>query len=296
MDNVIKPIFEFILWDNCKNNCRFCWQKKHYCKLNEIQKRDSITKVAKFLDSKDFIRGSHVLLVGGELFDTYEIGSSGNLMFLVDTITRKMITGDIDLFYVNTNLIYEDFRLLDQLLFKMKVKGLVDRLKFTTSYDVFGRFGTQKIENCEELWFDNLDYIKLNYPNVNVVINTILSEQYCHSVIDDNNKDLVKRFREEYGYYVNLLPYVSINDELTPKRNDVFRTLRITENNNNGYLEGYIRNFDLPQKKLIYRYVDGNLVFSSSDYNECGHGINFNMYSGSKTCFICDIKELFNVG
>ena len=25
---VIKPIYEFILWDNCSNNCKFCWQKQ----------------------------------------------------------------------------------------------------------------------------------------------------------------------------------------------------------------------------------------------------------------------------
>ena len=60
------------------------------------------------------------------------------------------------------------------------------------------------------------------------------------------------------------------------------------------YLKRYIDNFDLPQKKLIYRFKNTELIFSSSEYSECGHGINFKRYSDKNTCFICDLKTAFN--
>ena len=96
------------------------------------------------------------------------------------------------------------------------------------------------------------------------------------------------------GFYVNLLPYVDINSVYTVDRKTVFDVLLKTERHNHGYLKRYIDNFDLPQKKLIYRFKDTELIFSSSEYSECGHGINFKRYSDKNTCFICDLKTAFN--
>ena len=65
-----KPIFEMLVWDNCKNNCRFCFQRDNPRIFNAIQKAQICNKVIEFLDSDQFINGSHVLIVGGEIFDT----------------------------------------------------------------------------------------------------------------------------------------------------------------------------------------------------------------------------------
>lgn len=298
MDKIIKPIFEFVLWDNCGNNCKFCWQKKHYCPLSDEQKSVSVERVFDFIESSGFVKGSHVLLVGGELFDTPKHESSIHLSTLIDRIVGMMMVGDVDLFYIITNLLYKDTSLLEKLLFKIEAAGLSNRLKFTTSYDIFGRFNikTPSLECGNSLWTKNMDSIRKNHPDINIVINTILTKQYCKLVTTCPELELVGEFRKKYNSYVNLLPYVAVDNEFTPERNSVFKALRITEDRNSGYLDGYIRNFDLPQEKLIYRYVNGGLVFSTSESAKCGHGINFSSYSGGNTCFICDIKELFNVG
>ena len=71
--NKRKNIYEFLLWANCGNNCKFCWQKHLNQKdkfLNEQQKLDSLRAVKRFLSSNEYENGNHVLLVGGELFDT----------------------------------------------------------------------------------------------------------------------------------------------------------------------------------------------------------------------------------
>ena len=82
--------------------------------------------------------------------------------------------------------------------------------------------------------------------------------------------------------------------DTTTYSEDAIETALKTERNNCGYLRKYVENFDLPQKKLIYRFKDNALLFSSSEYSDCGHGINFKRYSNKNTCFICDLKSAFN--
>ena len=45
---------------------------------------------------------------------------------------------------------------------------------------------------------------------------------------------------------MNLIPYITIDDELTANRNDVFKVLKKQDQFNPGYLKQYIENFDLP--------------------------------------------------
>ena len=76
-----------------------------------------------------------------------------------------MADGTIDLLYLNTNLIYEDISGLGFVLDLMKNK--FDRLKFTTSYDLYGRF-RKKFD--ETLFFTNLKWIKEKFPECNIVV------------------------------------------------------------------------------------------------------------------------------
>jgi hypothetical protein len=46
----------------------------------------------------------------------------------------------IDLLYINTNLIYENMSILFNFLDLIKNNNLFNRLKFTTSFDLQGRF------------------------------------------------------------------------------------------------------------------------------------------------------------
>ena len=286
---VIKPIYEFILWDNCLNNCKFCWQKQQNNFSTDEMRKKSVDLVIEFINSDNFEFGSHVLLVGGEIFDVKNDDVCNKIKELICFIIENMNQSKIDLFYINTNLLNTNYDLLDFLLDKIKDNGLFNRLKFTTSYDKFGRFQTKEKETE---WFRNVKSIKYKYNELNIVINTILTKQFCDFEIK-NDKSFVSEMTNR-GFYVNLLPYVDINSIYTVDRKTVFDVLLKTERHNRGYLKRYIDNFDLPQKKLIYRFKDTKLIFSSSEYSECGHGINFRRYSDKNTCFICDLKTAFN--
>ena len=64
-----KKIYEFLVWDNCTNNCSFCFQRKNPRLFNHTQRKIILQKTLDFINSEKFIKGNHVLICGGEIFD-----------------------------------------------------------------------------------------------------------------------------------------------------------------------------------------------------------------------------------
>lgn len=283
---MIKPIFEFLMWENCRNKCSFCFQQEKN-QLTDIQKTESMLAVKRFIKYDDrFIKGSHVLLVGGELFDSPSIFTplANFLSFIVD----KMNDGTIDLLYVNTNLIYKNMDCLYSLLDLIDQHRLFDRLKFTTSYDLAGRFASPK---TKFLMLSNLDALSTKYPDIKIVVNSMLSKQMCEAILSGEYK--LDSFMKMHHCDVNLIPYIVYDKELAPTRELVFKALMVADKQCPGYLKRYIANFDLPQAKELYQYRDGRLNYVTCPNNACGHSENFVRYSDKGTCFICDLKRLF---
>ena len=134
----IKPITEFLLWDNCNNNCEFCFQRKNPRLFASKGQEKILENVKSFINSEQYIKGSHVLVVGGELFDT----NREYMLPFFEFIINKMLSNDIDILYLNTNLIFDKtyYSMLKPVLDLFDKNNLFDRLKFTTSFDIAGRF------------------------------------------------------------------------------------------------------------------------------------------------------------
>lgn len=283
---IIKPIYEFLLWDNCNNNCQFCFQRENPRLFNRDKREMILNEVLSFINSDKFIKGSHILIVGGEIFD------KPNDFDILDTffcnILRFMMDGTIDLLYINTNLIYKDLLGVDRLLQRIKTLNLFSRLRFTTSYDLDGRFKTKE---SEHLMLSNLKLLTGIYKDLQVVTNTILTKPTCQSII--NGDFSIKQFMNDYRCWVNLIPYIVLDDKLTASRSELFKALKCVDDENNGYLNRYITNLDLAQDKLLYMYKNNDFQFCSCENSECGHSVNFKKYSDKGSCFICDLKEMF---
>jgi len=288
-----KPIYEFLVWDNCNNNCKFCFQRNNPNILTLEEQKNSLNKVLEFIDSSKFIKNSHVLIVGGEIF--YINNDFLNSFF--KKIVANMLSNKIDLLYLNTNLLYKNLSNLFYILDLIKEYELFHRLKFTTSFDLDGRF---KSENDKQLMLNNLLLLSNKYLNdgLNIVTNIILTKKVCDSIL--NNTFNVIDFMIKYNTYVNLLPYIVYDKTLSVEKNKIFKTLeKVNEIAKNtkyeNYLESYIKNFDLPQKKELYHYnkVLKNFDYCSCELNTCGHSINFNKYTEENTCFVCDLKKYF---
>ena len=282
-----KKIYEFLVWDNCNNHCKFCWQRKNP-RIYDNEKRASIlNEVLVFLRSEIYEYGSHILVCGGEIFDKPSDFKVLDLFF--DKIIEMMKEGRIDLLYINTNLIHEDSSGIFNFLDKIKNAKLFNRLKFTTSYDIYGRF---KTENDRNLMLSNLHSITENYKDIKIVTNTILTKQTCESIL--SNKFNPKEFMSNYNCWINFIPYIVLDKELMPTRSQVFTTLLNVDKLCEGYLEKYIPNMSITQEKHLYLYQDNKFKFCSSNISKCGHSENFKRYSEDGTCFCCDLKEVLD--
>lgn len=286
----IKPIYEFLLWDNCNNHCKFCFQRKNGIICDKHHKIRSLKCVIDFLNSDEYIHGSHILLVGGEIFDESNFSIIDDYIKFIEIIIDKMNSNIIDLLYINTNLLYKNMSILNKLLSFIDYDNLWDRLKFTTSYDLEGRFSTKEKET---LFLTNLKCVKNTYPKCNIVVNTILTKQTCEKIL--NNEFNPKDFCDEYNCDINLIPYIVYTKELSATREQIFKTLLKTNELIHGYFKRYTDNMSLAQDKLLYKFNNEHLEFVSSENLICGHSENFKRYADSNTCFICDLKQVYNM-
>ena len=291
----IKPIYEFLVWDNCNNNCKFCFQRENPRLFDHSGRKMVLDETINFIDSENFKKGSHILICGGEIFDNPK-----DINILNDFFTQiidRMNNNIIDLLYLNTNLIYEDVTPLTNVLNMIKENNLFERLKFTTSYDIEGRFRNKPMPLTNQLpetvMLDNLIKIKNDYPDIHIVVNTILTKPVCEKII--NGEYNIRDWMEKYKCYVNLIPYIVLDKELMPTRNELFKALKIVDNQAEGYLRRWIDNLDLKQEKWLYMYKDNKWQFVSCEWDkDCGHSVNFKRYSDKGSCFVCELKELFN--
>lgn len=286
---ICKTIYEFLMWDNCNNNCKFCFQRENPRIFSIKEQEDICESIIEYLNSDRFIPGNHVLIVGGEIFDN--LGRRIFLPKFFDQITDMMTTDKIDLLYLNTNLLYPEscISFLHEILDIFVRKGIVDRLKFTTSYDLSGRF---KSKHHEDLFLQNLRQLS-KIKGLNTVTNIILTKQVCQSILED--KFDIFRFSKENNTNINLIPYIILDENLAPERCEVFECLKKLDKVNPEYIKSFIFEQDLKQPRILLQCSkDKSFLQKTCQNSDCGHSVNFKRYSKSGSCFVCDVKSLFS--
>lgn len=307
----MKKIYEFLLWNNCGNGCTFCHQRAHERKtddkiLNSFERIKSLNTCKRFLKSNEFEKGNHILLVGGEIFDETDKEVKTALVSLLDQVLDQMLDDEIDLLYINTNLLFDINTILLSFLEKVKVNHLFERLKFTTSYDMIGRF-TRK--DREFLFYKNLKYLTDHYNDLKIVVNTVLTKEACKRIIENKfgadyfidwngNCVSMKDWMEIFRVNVNTIPYIKLDSDNAPDmptREDVFKALLHLNSIIPGYLKQYSNNIGLKQEKLLFEYnkFEDKFVFCSSKLSDCGHSVNFKLsFKDSQACYPCEINKL----
>lgn len=289
MMTTMKPIYEFLLWDNCSNNCKFCFQRKNP-RLYSLDEQQSILKqTLNYLNSDKYLENSHILLVGGELFDNTARFSMFSAFF--DEIVKMLLDNKIDLLYLNTNLCYDKdcVDMLVSILQQFDKNDLFDRLKFTTSYDIAGRFSDN---TREELFLRNIRLLTTRFPNLKIVANSILTNEFCDSILSDTF-DLFE-FLEKNKISANLIPYIILDTALAPSRKLVFQTIQKLYQEKPEFIRSWIENLDLKQPRKMFYFKNNIWNSCECSVSDCGHSVNFKRYSSANSCFVCDIKEVFN--
>lgn len=305
----LPPIYEFLLWNNCNNNCKFCHQKARKARfpgkfLDDKQKARSIQLVHFFLTTGHLVgqesmpaeKKFNMLLMGGELFDNRLAPASEKAFFdLAGAVLVQMLEGRIDHLYVNTNLLYDMNIMLLDFLYLFVSEGLSSRIRFTTSCDVAYRFANH---GALALMTGNLKKLRVIYPDIPMVANCILTDDAVRFLL--NNPMYPSVFEGLYGTRLNLIPYIILKNSMAPERADVHKVLLLLNELNPGYLKDYVDGIDLPQKKFLYEYDSGRYHTATSADAACGHGVNFgHCYKPtddkkSGACFICDCKALLD--
>lgn len=310
----MQKIYEFLLWNNCSNNCTFCHQRAHERKIDDKiltpeEQVQSLLKCEEFLNTK-FEQGNHILLVGGEIFDIQNDKVKKALSQLLVCVSKMMSNNRIDLLYINTNLLYQDTTFLNWFLTLYQANGLLNRIKFTTSYDVQGRFTSKE---RELLFYHNLKALTDEYKDLRIVVNCVLTEEACKRIqedhfgadylleyLKDQNKEIwtIKDWIDYFKVDINTIPYIRLPYDLAPTmptKSMVFNTLLHIDSLIPGYLNDYAENIALTQEKLLWEYnkKDNEFKYCSSELADCGHSVNFQLsFKDSDECFPCAVKKL----
>lgn len=284
----VKPIYEFLMWDNCSNNCAFCFQRNNPRIFNCQKQAVIVSHVLDYLNSGDFEYGSHVLFVGGELFDDYN--RHDFLIQLFKYVVNLVKNGAIDQLYLNTNLIYDEqcLEVVIKIISIFNDNNVLSHLHFTTSYDVNGRFKTKE---DEKLFFNNLVLIRKVFPELNIFVNSILTKHMCDCI--NNNSFNVNDFQQKWNVNVNIIPYIVKDQILAPTRNELFKALKCIFQQNQRFFRNFLVEQDFKEPRRMMYFKDDKWIRCECKTSECGHSSNFKMYSTQNTCFVCDIKALF---
>lgn len=287
----MKPIYEFILWNTCSNNCAFCHQKANKAKYpgkfpTGSDKLVPIQLVRFFLKANPLEEGSHILLMGGELFDTrLEPAVEKELLVLAEEIAKGMWDDKYGFLYVNTNLIYENLTPLFTFLDVFKSYKVSDRIKFTTSFDPAGY--RYKSDNDCELAEHNMDMVTKWYPEMSRVANCILTDKAIAYFKEHECPNVV------HGFALHLIPYIILHKEQAVTRKELLDFMVELEKKTPGFLEDYAMQGMCEQPRYIYEFDGKHLKYASSGNSACGHNENFmKVYKDSDACFVCDCEHL----
>ena len=281
---MIKTI-EYLLWNNCPNNCIFCNMKDKY-QSTEEDKLKAIELVKDNIEQQK--EPFNILLVGGELFanltDKVKDKVKNKLIELYDIIFNNK---NINIIYINTNLLYNIPTTLQLIL----DKAPIERIHLTTSDDIVGRF---KTKDDMFLFFNNLDYLRWKYPKLNIIVNTILTKPFCEYVL--NGKYNIKDYKEKNKVNVNIIPYIDINnlENLKPTKEQVIKTLLTSKQQDPEWFNNYVDIITRPQQMTLLQYDKKNTLKNmTAEISSCGHSVNFKRtFINGNECFGCIINEM----
>ena len=196
---MINNFVQFVLWHDCKNNCKFCHNKD----FGDIDKNVSLNFVHdKLIDSNTFSNYNELGFIGGEFFDDQLAIPSINSKFydVCDTVVKLLNEHTIDKFYITTALMYNDTKYLKQFCDYAIMKDIADKVLICTSYDTIGRF----LQPCKlENWKNNMQFLHNEYPQLKVHTEIILTEDFMQKVL--NGEFDISSFEREYATTIDYI-------------------------------------------------------------------------------------------
>lgn len=196
--NTIQAI-QFELWPDCYTGCEYCYLKGTPRITTIKDKSKNIYQTVMDIINPELMKDYNAVgLIGGEFFQGQLAGVKTEWQDLIVTLSKLLDEEEIKEVWLATSLIFDDladFKQTLDILTKYELKEN-QRITICTSYDTIGRF---RNENCLDIWKRNMQWIKENYPQVSIHIQTILTQDTIEKLIDNIN------------YFDNIATYDSID-------------------------------------------------------------------------------------
>lgn len=189
---------QFELWKDCKNGCKFCFNKGQ----QDVDKLSSLQFVMNKLNSGEMNNYNEVGFIGGEFFDNQleqpMIKQTFYKMF--DICIQKIHQGLIEKMYITTSLLYDMNVHLIPFLNYLRDNTVLENTLLCTSYDLKYRFHTEK---RKKMWEDNMILLHNLYPTLKIHTEMIVSGFLIDAVLQD--KFSIKDFCQTYNTSVDYI-------------------------------------------------------------------------------------------
>ena len=299
------------LWEECNNFCEFCFIDYLNKKTSDELKLQNISNTHSILNKNESLKAFG--LIGGEFFQGQLNNTKIRTEFfkLCERIFNQINKGIIKDFWCFCTLTLGDQKDLYTLInmFDTVVK---DKEKHTfwilTSYDTKGRFTIPSK-------FENWDKHMLNlqqYPFIKFNITSIMSGDFCEKYL--KNKLDLKAMENKYKAKIFLKQpaqaRTGLKEDLLnkcpwffPKRKIFLDFLKKLKENDKEIFDNTL-NISL-RADLVYSEMHGTdhpepEFRNKETWNEnhsrcnkkCGHVVNYNCYSDSNACCLCDYFKI----
>ena len=312
---------QFELWQECGNNCPFCYLSAENNKFtpDKVKLHSLNRSLEKISDMTNYPEYDTIAYIGGEFFQgqlrTLEVRKKFfELMKKTADLLRDGYIKNVWIYATMTIGNQKD--LYDTLELFEKKEGLW----ILTSYDSVGRFHTPKMF---ETWDSTLLKIHELYPEVKFNITSILTgdliEKYLSGELDFNKmkeRYHSTMFFKQCGSLFDIRKVLDHRERMNkivpnfyPKRDEFLKFLIKFKNdmgideydklyNINYRADELYRNYNDDETKLIKR--DKHSPVENDDplnyvFNKCGHMTLYQAYIDSDECIMCDKEMIRNM-
>ena len=201
-------VLQFEIWNECNNNCKFCSNKFVY-NITDEEKLKNIDIVINRIKNGDIIgKYQRIGFIGGEFFQGQLRNQKVKNRFfeLVDISNDLLENNGFNQVWFTATLISEN---QDDLWLTIDRINQKNKIWICTSYDTIGRFHTDKLLNQ---WKYNMKEIKRRYPEVNINVTSILTEDFIKKYLSGefNLKNMLKEFDCTWYFKPPMIPSLMI--------------------------------------------------------------------------------------
>lgn len=201
-NNVGRKSFQWELWRECNNLCKFCYLGTENRTTPKEVKLDSIRKCYEAVSNLDFNAYNSVSILGGEFFQGQISDPEVKDAFfhLIDLFTSLYVEKKIGQIWIMATMISKDQHDLWETVQRMYSNGVIpvegqgsSGLWICTSYDSDGRFHTPQ---AEEDWKANVKKLHEDFPWVRINTTIIFQESMCQRYLSGEWSP--RKFKEEF--------------------------------------------------------------------------------------------------